>query len=174
MKYFSVVALCALVLTGCATPYVPPKLAAPQSLTAPKPIIGNSGSFMSPYTEDGTVAPWVEKGRSAKAGGQIGGFIGAQAGQKLAENIPFFGSMIGQRVGEKAGRSVALQMVGGEDFIKQNSDISFNNINDLAVYMYVKNSTHKDYAEVLTLTQQIYPELAQGYFTAISNASSGK
>jgi hypothetical protein len=160
----------ALLLTACASA---PHMAAPTALRAPTPIMGTTGKFMSPYTEDGTVAAWVEKGRSASAGASIGGFVGAQAGQKLAENIPFVGGMLGQAVGESAGRAVALKMVGGEEFIKANSDMSFNNIDDLAVYMYVKNSSHKDFAEALKLTQNIYPELKTRYYQAIITASRG-
>ena len=87
MKKISVL-LFALVLTACASA---PRIAAPNLITAPTPIVGNSGKYMSPYTEDGTVAAWVEKGRNASAGASIGGFLGAQAGQKVAENIPFIG-----------------------------------------------------------------------------------
>jgi hypothetical protein len=161
----------ALLLSACASAPAP-RMAAPTALRAPTPIMGTTGKFMSPYTEDGTVAAWVEKGRSASAGAGIGGFVGAQAGQKLAENIPFFGGMIGQAVGESAGRAVALKMVGGEEFIRANSDMSFNSVDELAVYMYVKNSSHKDYAEALKLTQEIYPELKTRYAVAIMTASS--
>ena len=150
MKKISVL-LFALVLTACASA---PRIAAPNLITAPTPIVGNSGKYMSPYTEDGTVAAWVEKGRNASAGASIGGFLG-------------------QAVGESAGRAIALKMAGGEEFIRANSDISFNSVNDLAVYMYAKNSTHKDFAEALKLTQEIYPELKTTYYQAIINASAG-
>ena len=162
----ALVLVLALAVTGCAT-YQAPQMAAPTAILAPKPILGNGGKYMSPYTEDGTVAVWVEKGRSASAGSAVGGFLGAQAGQKMAEQIPFFGGLIGQAVGEKAGRAVALQMVGGEEFIRANSDLSFNSVQDLAVYMYAKNSAHKDFAEALKLTQEIYPELKTAYYPAI-------
>jgi hypothetical protein len=64
-------------------------------------------------------------------------------------------------------------MVGGEEFIRANSDMSFNSVDDLALYMYVKNSSHKDYAEALKLTQEIYPELKTRYGQAILTASRG-
>lgn len=169
-KLFATLSL-ALLLSACATA---PQLAPPQAIQAPEPIVGNGGKFMSPYTEDGTVAKWVEKGRNAAAGANIGGFVGAQAGAKIAENIPFIGGLIGQKVGESVGRSVALNMVGGEAYIKETSDLSFNSVEDLAVYMYAKNSTHKDYAKVLELTQKIYPELVQAYYPAIARASAAK
>ncbi|RZA33518.1 MAG: hypothetical protein EOP92_20465 [Lysobacteraceae bacterium] len=158
----------ALMLTACASA---PRLAMPTQIAAPAPIVGNTGKYMSPYTEDGTVAPWVEKGRNASAGASIGGFVGAQAGQKLAENIPFVGGFLGQAIGESAGRAIAVKMAGGEEFIRANSDLSFNSVQDLAVYMYAKNSSHKDFAEALKLTQEIYPELKTGYYPAILNAS---
>jgi hypothetical protein len=160
-----------LMLAACATA---PALAPPQSIHAPDPIVGNTGRFMSPFTEDGTVAPWVEKGRAASAGANIGGFVGAQAGQKLAENIPFVGGLIGQKVGEKLGREVALNMVGGEAYIRETSDLSFNSAEDLALYMYAKNSGHKDYAKVLELAEKIYPELQEAYYPTILKASAGK
>lgn len=159
----------AAMLAACATA---PQLAAPASIQAPAPIVGNGGKFMSPYTEDGTVAKWVEKGRHAATGANVGGFVGAQAGAKLAENIPFVGGFIGQKVGAEIGRTVALNMVGGEAYIKETSDLSFNSVEDLAVYMYARNSAHKDFAQVLELTQKIYPELQQAYYPAIVRASA--
>lgn len=167
MKKISAI-LFALMLTACATG---PQIKAPNLIKAPQPIVGNTGKFMSPYTEDGTVAPWVEKGRNAGIGANIGGFVGAQAGQKLAENIPFVGGILGQKIGETAGRAIAVKMAGGEEFIRANSDMSFNSVNDMAVYMYAKNSSHKDFAEALKLAQDIYPELKTAYYPAIINAS---
>jgi hypothetical protein len=169
MKKISAI-LFALMLTACATG---PRIAAPNLIKAPQPIVGNSGKYMSPYTEDGTVAAWVEKGRNAGMGASLGGFVGAQAGQKVAENIPFVGGFLGQKLGETAGRAIALKMVGGEEFIRANSDLSFNSVNELAVYMYAKNSAHKDFAEALKLTQDIYPELKTAYYPAIISASAG-
>lgn len=166
-----IAALAVLFLSACATV---PQLAPPESIQAPEPIAGNTGKYMSPYTEDGTVAKWVEKGRAASAGANIGGFVGAQAGAKLAENIPFIGGLIGQKVGQEVGRSVAINMVGGEAYIKENSDLSFNSAEDMAVYMYVKNSAHKDYPQVLELTQKIYPELQEVYMPAIIKAGGAR
>jgi hypothetical protein len=166
----AIVLAAVLSLSACAT-MEGPKLAAPTAIKAPMPIAGNTGLYMSPFTEDGTVALWVEKGKSARAGSAVGGFVGAQVGQKAMEQIPFIGGFLGQKAGEMAGRAIALQMVGGEEFIKANSDISFNSVQELAVYMYAKNSAHKDFAEALALTQEIYPDLKTAYYPAIVNAS---
>ena len=51
--------------------------------------------------------------------------------------------------------------------------MSFNTVNELAVYVYARNSSHKDFAEVLDLTQKIYPDLKRAYYPAIVAASRG-
>ncbi|MDB6114799.1 MAG: hypothetical protein JWQ62_1744, partial [Lacunisphaera sp.] len=67
------------------------------AVVAPKPIEGNTGKYMSPFTSDGVVAEWVDKAVKAKMGSAVGGAIGAYAGQKAMENIPFIGGMLGQK-----------------------------------------------------------------------------
>lgn len=163
------VAALGLLLTACASA---PYMAQPTELSAPPAIMDNSGEFMSPYTSDGVLAEWVDKAVNAKAGASIGGMAGAYAGQKLAENIPFIGGFIGEAVGNKLGREVALKMSGGEEFIRSSSDISFNNLNDMAVWLYVNYSTNPHYQDALDSTYAIYPELQQLYYQALINASA--
>jgi hypothetical protein len=164
--------LSVVVLSGCAG-LGAPQLAQPAQLAAvaPQPIYGNSGEFMSPYTEDGVVAGWVDKAVNAKLGAAIGSQAGAYAGRKLMENVPFFGGMLGQRVGDAAGRKIAIEASGGWEYIKASSDLSFNTIEDLAVYIYAHHSSHPDYQQVLEATWEIYPELQTAYMPAIQNAS---
>ncbi|MEO3879438.1 hypothetical protein [Rheinheimera fenheensis] len=164
-----VVAAVSLMLTACASaPYV----AQPSELTAPPAIMDNSGEYMSPFTSDGVVAEWVDKAVNAKAGASIGGMAGAYAGQKLAENIPFIGGFIGEAVGNTLGREVALNMSGGEEFIRSTSDISFHNLNDMAVWLYVNYSANPHYQDALDSTFAIYPDLQQVYYQALINASA--
>ena len=148
-------------------------MATPQQLmaVAPQPIYGNTGEFMSPYTEDGVVAPWVDKAINAKLGAAIGSQAGAYAGRKLMENVPFFGGMLGEKVGNEAGRRIAIEASGGWEYIKGTSDLSFNTLDDLAVYIYAHHSAHPDFQKVLEATWEIYPELQTAYYPAIQNAS---
>lgn len=155
---------------GCAAPQ--PYMAQPSELQAPQPIAGNSGAYMSPYTTDSVLAEWVDKAVNAKTGAAVGGTAGAYAGQKLAENIPFFGSMLGQKVGESAGRAVAIKMSGGEELIKSSSDLSFNNLDEMSVWLYVTHSGHEHYQAALDATFAIYPELQQTYYGALIRASA--
>src|SRR5690554_504507 len=168
IKYLTLIAAATL-LTACA---MAPQIAPPTELAAPAPIEGNTGKFMSPYTSDGTVSPWVEKAINAKMGATIGATAGVYAGQKLMENVPLFGGILGQQLGEAAGRKIALEASGGEEFIRSSSDLSFDSIDDMAIYLYVKHSTHPNYQDALAATQEIYPELKQRYGYALQTASS--
>lgn len=168
MNKLVLVAAISIMLTACASA---PYMAQPTQLTAPAAIMDNSGAFMSPYTTDGVVAEWVDKAVNAKAGASIGGMAGAYAGQKLAENIPFVGGFLGEAVGNKLGREVALKMSGGEEFIRSSSDISFNNVEDMAVWLYVNYSSNPHYQDALEATYAIYPELQSVYYQALINAS---
>ncbi|RWU13048.1 hypothetical protein EGC76_02185 [Pseudidiomarina gelatinasegens] len=164
----AIVAILALFLSACA---MGPQLAQPYQLTAPPAIEGNSGQYMSPYTSDGVLAEWVNNARNADMGSAIGGMAGAYAGQKLAENIPFIGGWLGQEIGETVGREVALEMAGGEEIIRGTSDISFNSLEELSVWMYVTHSAHPHYQDALESAMSIYPELKTVYSQALYTAS---
>lgn len=161
----------AVILSACASA-PQQKWAAPHQLTAPIPTEGNSGEFMSPYTTDGVLTEWVDKAVNAKMGSAVGGAAGAYAGRKLAENVPLFGSMIGKKIGDKLGREVAIKMSGGEEFIRESSDVSFASLEDMAVWMYVNHSSHAHFQDALKSTWEIYPDFQQIYPVAIANASA--
>ena len=154
-------------VAGCA---MTPTMPSPSSIVAPEPIRGCSGRYMCPYTSDGVVAEWVDKGMHAKMGATIGKTAGAYAGQKAFEQIPFVGGILGSKVGEAAGRAIAIEACGGWDYIKKTSDLSFNSVDKLAVYLYAKYSTNEHYSQVLKATKEIYPDLEKRYYRAIQNA----
>jgi hypothetical protein len=162
-KFIYVIFLSSFFLIACIPTPQSVKLAAPELLLAPQPIEDNSGLYMNPYTEDGVLTQWVDKAVNAKIGSQAGALIGAQAGQKLLESIPLIGGLLGQEAGQALGREIALKSVGGEEFLKESSDTSFNSIDDLALYLYVNYSSHKHYAEALDATMEIYPDLKLRY-----------
>ncbi len=165
----ALVASLALFLSACS---MTPQMAAPHELTAPPAIEGNQGEYMSPYTSDGVLAEWVDNAINAEMGASIGGMAGAYAGQKLAENIPFIGGWIGQEVGNSVGREIAIEMSGGEEFIRSSSDLSFNSLEDLALWMYVNHSTHPHYQDALESTFSIYPDLKTVYNQTLYAASA--
>lgn len=150
-------------------------------LTAPMPISGNSGNYMSPFTATGGIAPWAVEVEATTDNGSdlaanVGGAVGEQVGRKALDFIPFgLGGMVGKEVGSQAGRSATRTTtqarVPSAEEAKATSDISFNTPNELAVFMYAKYSSHPEYARVLSLTQQVYPELTRVYVLAIEQAA---
>lgn len=159
-------ALALLFAGACAS------LPAPGQVNAPQPIPSSAGKFVSPYTSDGTVAEWVVKGRAAKLGGAVGSYAGQKAGEQALSVIPIFGGWLGSKAGNKMGREIALKWVGGEEAMRATSDLSFNSIDDLIVYLYAKEypTKSKDWGDVFGLTKAIYTDLEDRWTAAIKHA----
>ena len=160
--------LLVLVVSACAM-----EQPRPDQVAVPVPILNNSGKYMSPYTQDGVLAPWVDKAIKVKMASKGGAMAGSYVAQQGLKQIPFVGGFLGDKAGGAVGRSIALQAIGGEEFLKSSSDISFNKIEDLAVYIYAKNSTHPAYADALSSTMEVYPDLKDAYAPAIAAAGRG-
>jgi hypothetical protein len=158
-------ALAALLLAACAGE--PPR---PEEVIAPEPIEGNEGAYLCPYTTDEVIARWVNRGASAKLGASIGRTIGAYAGQKLLEDTPLLGGLLGSALGETVGREIAISSAGGWDYIKNTSDLSFNTIEEMSVYLYAHYGNNEHFQEAFAMTAEIYPELAEAFWPAVWNA----
>lgn len=130
---------------------------------AVEPIQGTEGEYMSPYTSDGVTAEWVNKSINASMGSAVGSAAGAYAGAKAAEQIPIIGGLLGSKVGEAAGRKAAIEASGGEDYMRETSDLSFNSLEDMAAWMYQEHGNGSNFDEVLKATQEVYPDLEQVY-----------
>lgn len=173
IKYSILCGVCAVALVGCASGPAAKPLASLQptpTMVAPSPLENSSGKYMSPYTSDEVVAEWVDKAINAKVGASIGSTAGRMAGEKMMENVPFVGGFLGKSMGESMGRRIALESVGGEDFIRETSDLSFNNVNDLALFLFVEHSQRENFQSVLSATQEIYPDLKTAYEPAVRRA----
>ena len=152
----------------------PSKIAPPTALAAPAPIEGSAGQYASPFTSDGVTAGWVTKSMQVKAAGQIGSMAGNYAGQKAMEQVPFVGGFLGKKAGAAMGRGVALKSIGGEEFIRSSTDLSFNSLSDMALFMYATHGSDADYQKILAATYAIYPEFETAYLPALQAASVGK
>jgi len=153
-------------LSGCATTLPQASLPAPTALVEPIPREDSQGKYLSPYTSDDVVAPWVEKGMSAR----VGGVAGSLAAQKVLESVPLAG-LFANKVGSSIGRAAALELVGGVKFMRSSTDLSFDNLEDMVVYTYVRHSGHVDYDRVIKLVGDIYPEYKEKQYSIIYNAS---
>lgn len=158
-------------LAGCVTT---PQLATPAELAKlnVQPIEDNSGKYMSPITSDNLPAEWVDNSINAKIGAGVGAAAGAVVGAKLLENIPLVGGFLGSKVGDYAGRKIAISAAGGEEFIKESSDLSFNNLENMSVYLYASYGENPNYAQVVDAASEIYPELKQVNYSALMKATN--
>lgn len=175
-KYLLTAAAGALLLSACASysgPMDVHQIADPAEreaavaalqASAPQPLEGNGGKFMSPFTSDGVTAEWVTKSMKVKASGEIGGAVGQIAADQLLSNIPFAGLFAGKAT-KALARSAALNAIGGEEFLKSTSDQSFNSLEEMAAYMYAFHTSHPEYAQIVAATGAIYPEFTEVYLS---------
>ena len=129
-------------------------------------IPDNSGEYMSPWTSDGVLAEWVDKAINAKMGSAIGSAAGAYAAQKALNNVPFIGGFLGSKVGKEVGRTAAISASGGMDYIRQTSDQSFRNLEDMARYLKAVHATNSNFQDAIKAADAIYPGLMQSLASA--------
>jgi hypothetical protein len=134
-----------------------------------RPITNNSGKFLIPYTPDGQLTEWATKTLSTQVGAAIGAKAGEEAGKHLAAKVPF-GGLASGLVKKKGKEMGAVAAIGGMDFIKQTSSLSFNNLDDYAVYLHVTHANSGGYAQALAAAMAIYPSLEKGYDAAVKKA----
>ncbi|MGJ8689085.1 MAG: hypothetical protein ACSHXZ_06125 [Gammaproteobacteria bacterium] len=138
-------------------------------LDVPQPIEGNTGRFYFPYTQAGTVTPWAEKALSAQIGAEVSGRAADGAINSLASRVPL-GGLFARKAKEKAKESGAVIAIGGWDFIRDNTDTSFDSLEDMSVYMHSQFNGGAGYEEALAAAMAIYPELQEGHERAIDDA----
>ena len=153
------------VMSGCASTAIAPA----HQLTAPEPILDNTGKYLCPYRQDGSLSDWSNKVIAKVLGGEAGKRAGFMLGGKLLGNG--LGMDLGKKAGETAGQKLALEAAGGMEGIRRSSDISFNTLDDFSVYMYVKYSSRDDYKKALSACNEIYPALKKGYNQALVKAT---
>lgn len=138
-------------------------------LVAPQPLPDNSGKYLSPYTADGEVTDWAKKSLQAEAGAQAGDAAGNAAANAVARKVPF-GGLLKSKTKATASAAGAATAMGGWDFIRDSSDISFNEMQKFSVYLQVTHGDDPAYDESLAATMKLYPELKTGYRKALRQA----
>lgn len=130
-------------------------------------IHNNSGRFMSPYTSDRVTAEWVNKALNANIGATAGSAVGAAAGayaaNKALESVPFgslLGGIAGSAVGKSVGRDTAIESIGGWDYVRSTSDMSFRSLADMARYLKSEYGSDPNFGDVVEATSHIYPEFS--------------
>lgn len=139
------------------------------TLEAPTPIADNSGKYLLPYKADGEPTEWAGKALNAQVGKLVGEKAGDMATNALASKIPF-GGLAGGLLKKKVKESAGMIALGGADFLKKNSDQSFANLNDYAVFLQVRHGADSNYKEVLAAAIAVYPDLEGRFEGAIKDA----
>ncbi|MDX2110082.1 MAG: hypothetical protein SFY80_07560 [Verrucomicrobiota bacterium] len=134
-------------------------------LEAPTPITGNTGKYLLPVDANGQLTPWATKSLAAQIGAVVGEKATEVATKQVTGHIPFGGLLNG--VAKDKGKEIgAITAIGGMEFIKSNSTLSFDNLDDYAVYLHA-NGVGSD---GLAAAMAIYPSLAKKYDDSIGAA----
>lgn len=138
-------------------------------LEAPEPRADADGKYVSPYLAEGEVTEWAEKSVHAEAGAQAGDMAGDVAADTMAKKIPFGGLLKG-KTKDAASSAGAAAAIGGWDFIRGSSNISFDEMRDMSVYLHVTHGDEPGYDEALAAAMNLYPELKKGYSKSLKSA----
>ena len=152
-----------LMVSGCASTNVEPS-----KLVAPEPILGNTGKYMCPYRQDGSMADWSNQAITSVLGAEAGKRAGFMLGTKVFGGA----SILAKKAGKVAGRELVLRATGGMEKIRKSSDLSFNKLEDLAVYIYVKHSKDKNFKKALRIMRDLYPDFKNAYKRGIARAKA--
>jgi hypothetical protein len=153
-------------------------LAPDAELVAPTPREDTEGKFLSPYRSDGELAEWASKAIRATAGSAVAGAATDKATNsavnQLAGKVPggaLVGGLLKKKAKDKAKEVGAVTAIGGWDYVRKTSDISFDTADDLAVYMHATHSgADAEFAKALGATFSVYPALKEAYEPAVRNA----
>ncbi len=139
------------------------------TLAAPEPIAGTSGTYLLPVNAQGQLTGWAEKALNAQVGNIAGEQAGAAASRGLASVVPGGGLAGGflKKKGKEVGATAAM---GGKEFIRSSSSLSFNTTDDYAVYLHAKLAGTAEYQKALTAAIALYPDLETGYDAAVTAA----
>ena len=155
----------ALAFTSCATTVTLPR---PRELRLPAVHQDANGAYLCPYTRDHTLAAWTDAAIGIKAKGQIAGAFGMIVGIALGGD-PIFGTML-KKEAREAAREKAIAALGGWETIRRQSDVSFDSVDDLAVYLYAFYSAEPTYVGALDAAMTLYPDLVERYVPAVAGA----
>jgi hypothetical protein len=138
-------------------------------LNVPDTADGNSGKYLFPYTEYGELTPWADKALHAAVGAEVGAMAAEEGTKMLASQVPFAG-LFASSITNKSKETAAILAVGGWDYIRETSEVSFDSLKDLSVYMHAEFYGDPDYETALQAATAIYPKLERGHKKAIDKA----
>lgn len=160
----------AVILAGCSM--TGPHIAEPHELEGPAPYPNNESEFLAPYTAAGDQTEWVVNILENRTSTEVGRSSGDAIGEYVAEHIPMMSDWLNAFIASTVARSSAVYLAGGEDVMLESSDQSFDNVADLAVWMYASYGDTQHYEDVLWATMSVYPDLQEEYRDALIDATA--
>ena len=134
-----------------------------------EPIQGNAGKFLVPFHEDGNATEWAGKAVSAQVGSAAAGMASDGAINAVAAQVPFGGLFAGAAK-SKAKEAGAVVAIGGWDYIRESSTLSFNSLQDYSVYLHDQYNGLPGYEEALAAAMAVYPKLQKSHKRSVDKA----
>lgn len=141
-------------------------------LPAPTPAAGVKGKYLLPIDAEGNLTEWAKKALQAQVGNIAGEQAGAVASKGLASMVPG-GGLAGGFMKKKGKETGAMLALGGSEFIKKTSSVSFDSVDAYAVYLHSKVGKSADYSKAVQAAIALYPDLEQGYAASVQAAYAG-
>jgi hypothetical protein len=141
----------------------------PSQLNVPVPKGLGEGAVVSPFTRSGELAGWAQ---AALDGADPASFLGSVR----AQNASWWSTGVEVLTGERETIEVnatTLEDAGGWANVRATSDVTFDRVEDLAVYLYAVHGKDARFLRALKVTQDLNPELAPAYRDAIRDAATG-
>lgn len=138
-------------------------------LPAASPIAGATGKYLLPIDANGALTEWAQKALQIQVGNVAGEQAGSAAAKGLGSVVPGGGLASGflKKKGKEAGAMAAL---GGPDFVKKSSSLSFDNVEAYAVYLHAKLGKNADYSKAVQAAIALYPDLEKTYSASVAAA----
>ena len=138
-------------------------------LDAPAPIATNSGKYLLPYKANGEMTEWAGKALNAEVGKLVGEKAGDAATRAVASKVPF-GGLAGGLIKKKTKEIAAVTALGGAEYLKNTSELSFDSLDQYAIFLHVRHSADANYQQVLATAMAVYPDLEGRFDAAIKDA----
>ncbi len=138
-------------------------------LPSPAPAVGVTGKYLLPVGADGSLTEWAQKALQIQVGNIAGEQAGGAAAKGLGSVVPG-GGLAGGFLKKKGKEAGAVAALGGPEFVKKTSSISFDTVEDYAVYLHAKAGKSADYTKAVQAAIALYPDLEKTYSASIAAA----
>ncbi len=133
------------------------------------PIQGNTGKFLFPFDQGGNATEWADKALAAKVGAMAAEKATDSAINAAAARVPFGGLMAGAAKSKAKGTG-AVVAIGGWEFIKETSTLSFDRLDDYSIYLHSEYNGLPEYESALAAAMAVYPKLEKSHRSYIDKA----